>query len=147
MKPSTRLRPVVAMARESEQTAARALAEASSRVAAAEQKLLELAAYRDEYLDGLRYKTQAGLGAMQMQDYQVFLGRLDEAIHQQRLVLDSLQVDADHARATWMQEKQRLGALDKLTDRHLRKEQEDCDRHEQAETNEHALRNWRRALN
>ena len=141
---SERLRPVVKMARESEQTAARELGEARSCVASAEQKLAELEAYRDEYLEGLRYKTQTGLNAMQMKDYRVFLGRLNEAIQQQGMVLAGLAGTAGVAQQTWQSEKQRLDALDKLTDRQLRQERVDTDRREQAESNEQALRNWRR---
>jgi flagellar FliJ protein len=130
-------------ARESEQTSARALAQARARVDSAAQKLAELETYRNEYIEGLHYKTRAGLNALQMKDYQVFLGRLDEAIRQQQQVLAGLEHEAGHARQSWLQEKQRLRALDRLNDRHRQKEQADHDRLEQAESNEHALRQWR----
>jgi len=79
MKPSRRLGPVIDKARESEQAAARALGEAHTRVDGAAQKLAELETYRSEYIEGLQHKTRNGLNAMQMKDYRVFLGRLDEA--------------------------------------------------------------------
>ena len=144
MKQSERLRPVVEMARESEQAAARELAEARSGVASAEQKLAELEAYRDEYLEGLRYKTRTGLNAMQMKDYRVFLGRLDDAIQQQVKVLAGQVAAAGEVLQAWQGEKQRFDALDKLADRHLCRDHMDSDRREQAESNEQALRNWRR---
>lgn len=144
MKPSKRLRPIIDKARESEQNAARALAEATDRLDGARKKLAELEMYRQEYIDGLHYKTSAGLNAMQMKDYQAFLGRLDEAIGQQQQVQAGLEREADQARAGWMQEKQRLGALDKLNDRHVGRERANDERIEQAESNEHALRRWRR---
>lgn len=143
-KQSKRLRPVVKKARDNEQAAARALVEARSCVASAERKLAELEAYRDEYLEGLRYKTRTGLNALQMKDYRVFLGRLDEAIQQQHQVLAGLAHAVGEAQQVWLVSKQRLSALDKLADRHLRQEQLDADRREQAESNEQALRNWRR---
>jgi len=144
MKPSKRLRPIVDMARESEQLAARGLTEARNSVTAAEQKLAELEAYRNEYIEGLQYKTDAGLNALQMKDYQVFLGRLDAAIRQQQQVLAGLKAEAGHARQGWLQEKQRLSALDKLSDRHINRERLASERIEQAESNEHAMRQWRR---
>lgn len=144
MKSSTRLGPILELARESEQSAARALATARERAVAAAEKLKELETYRDEYAEGLRYKTEAGLNAMQMQDYQAFLARLDAAIRQQQQIVAGLEGDTSHARQVWQDEKQRLSALDKLSDRHLRREQADSDRREQAECNEHALRHWRR---
>ena len=144
MKSSTRLRPVIDQARESEQAAARLLADAMGRLDQAAEKLAELENYRNEYLQGLHYKTQAGLNALQMKDYQVFLGRLDTAIRQQQQVLLGLEQETGNARQNWLREKQRLGALDKLSDRHLQREQVERERHEQAEANEHALRHWRR---
>lgn len=144
MKPSTRLRPVIDQAREREQAAARVLAKALAHLDQATEKLTELENYRNEYIEGLHYKTQAGLNALQMKDYQVFLGRLDTAIRQQQQVLAGLEQEAGHARKNWLCEKQRLGALDKLSDRHRQQELTDSERREQAETNEHALRRWRR---
>lgn len=145
MKQLKRLGPVIKMARDSEQVATRELASARSCVAKAEQKIAELRAYREEYLEGMHYKTQTGLNAMQMKDYRVFLGRLDAAIRQQAEILRGLISDAGKAEQTWLAEKQRLAALDKLADRHMRREQQDSNCREQAESNEHALRNWRRA--
>lgn len=144
MKPSRRLGPVIDKARESEQAAARALGEVHTRVDGAAQKLAELETYRNEYIEGLQHKTRNGLNAMQMKDYRVFLGRLDEAIRQQQQVLAGLEQEAGHARQGWLQEKQRLGALDKLNDRHRQQERSDSDRREQSESNEHALQRWRR---
>ena len=144
MKSSTRLRPVIDQARESEQAAARLLAEVLGRLDQATEKLVELENYRNEYLQGLHYKTQAGLNSLQMQDYQVFLGRLDTAIRQQQQVQLGLEQEAGDARQNWLREKQRLGALDKLSDRHRQQEQAEHERHEQTEANEHALRHWRR---
>ncbi|MDX1697388.1 MAG: flagellar export protein FliJ [Thiohalobacterales bacterium] len=145
MKSSTRLQPVLELARDSEQAAARALAEARARADEAAQKLRELETYRGEYAEGLRQKTATGLNAMQMKDYQAFLARLDAAIRQQQQVVAGLDGDAGRARQAWLQRRQRLGALDKLTDRHRRRERADSERREQAEGNEHALRHWRRS--
>ena len=145
MKSSTRLQPVLEMARDSEQAAARVLADARARADAATEKLHELETYREEYAEGLRVKTATGLNAMQMQDYQIFLARLDAAIRQQQQVVAGLEGDASRARQAWLQQRQRLGALDKLSDRHRRRERADSERREQAEGNEHALRRWRKS--
>jgi flagellar FliJ protein len=144
MKSSQRLGPVIDKARKSEEVVARELAETGNRQEGAQQKLAELEAYRTEYVEGLRYKSRAGLNAMQMKDYQAFLCRLDEAIRQQQQVLASLEQEVAQVRERWMQAKQRLSALGKLGDRHRHREQVDSDRLEQLETNEHALRRWRR---
>ena len=145
MKSSTRLGPVLEHAREKEQSAARELATVRERTIAAAGKLKELETYRDEYAEGLRNKTEDGLNAMQMRDYQAFLARLDAAIRLQQRVVAGLEDDAGRAQQAWQEEKQRLSALDKLSDRHLRREQADSERREQAESNEHALRHWRRS--
>ena len=145
MKSSQRLEPITDKARKSEELAARALAEARNRQEGAQQKLAELETYRTEYVEGLHYKSQSGLNAMQMKDYQAFLGRLDKAIRQQRQVLARFEQEAAQVRERWMQAKQRLSALGKLGDRQRQREQINTDRLEQLETNEHALRRWRRA--
>jgi flagellar FliJ protein len=144
MKSSQRLDPIIDKARKNEEVAARALAEARNRHEGAQQKLAELETYRTEYVEGLHYKSRAGLNAMQMKDYQAFLGRLDEAIRQQQQVLASFEQEAAQVRERWLQEKQRLSALGKLGDRHRQRERLDSDRLEQLETNEHALQRWRR---
>jgi len=146
MKNTRRLQPVIKMAQEKEQVAARELAAALSALAAAEEKLAELVSYREEYHQGLQFKSRNGLHAMQMKDFQVFLGRLDAAIQQQQQVLVELQAGIEKSRQTWQQKKRRLSALDKLTLRQQRQEQQDEARREQGESNEHALRGWRQEV-
>lgn len=144
MKSSGKLDPVIRVARENEQTAARVLARSQAELVEAEQRLGELSAYRDEYVQGLEHKTQMGLNALQVRDYRAFLGRLDAAIEQQQGVLAAQRQSVEHNRSAWLREKQRLGALDKLVLRKTRQAQRDEDRREQLDNNEQALTRWRR---
>ena len=147
MKSSGKLDPVIRVARENEQTAARVLARSQAELVEAEQRLAELAAYRDEYVTGLEHKTNMGLNALQVRDYRAFLERLDAAIEQQQGVVTAQRQSVELNRTAWLSEKQRLGALDKLVLRKTRQAQRDEDRREQLDNNEQALTRWRRASN
>ena len=57
---------------------------ADQRAREARTKLNDLDHYRAEYLQGLGKRVAVGMSGPALRDYHVFLGRLDEAIVQQR---------------------------------------------------------------
>ncbi|MGB5540238.1 MAG: flagellar export protein FliJ [Gammaproteobacteria bacterium] len=146
MKPSQRMQPALELARERLRTAALKLADVQFRYEQKQQKLRELESYRDEYMHGLLRKSRDGLQMVQMKDYNLFLDRLNQAIHQQHHMLEGMKVEVDQCAQQWRQEQVRVDALDKVVERKVQSERREVDRLEQLECNEHARRGWRREL-
>ncbi len=68
----------------------------------ASQKLDLLTQYRDDYAKRCQADMASGIGAAQFNNFQVFMGKLDQAISGQRQVVDDFARRADQARARWM---------------------------------------------
>ncbi|MEZ5542628.1 MAG: flagellar export protein FliJ [Pseudomonadota bacterium] len=146
MKPSQRMKPALELAQEHLRAAALKLADAQFRLEQKQQKLRELESYRDEYMQGLLRKSRDGLHIVQMKDYNLFLDKLNQAIHQQHRVLEGVRVEVEHCARQWREEQVRVNALNKVIERKLETERREADRLEQLETNEHARIRWRPRL-
>jgi flagellar FliJ protein len=143
MKPSQRIQPALDLAQEHLRTAALKLADVQTRYAQKMQKLRELESYRDEYSQGLLRKGRDGMHVVQMQDYNRFLDRLNQAIRQQRQHIEGMRSEMEQCAQQWRQEQVRVNALDKVVERKVQAERCEVDRQEQRECNEHAQRRWR----
>jgi flagellar FliJ protein len=136
------MQPALDIARERLHTAALKLADVQFRHEQKRQKLRELEGYRDEYMQGLLRKSRDGLGVSQMKDYNLFLGRLNQAIRQQSHMLEGVRLEMEQCLQQWRQEQVRANALDKVVERKVQAERREADRQEQLECNEHARRRW-----
>ncbi len=140
MTRSKRMKPVVKVAEGREQAAARVMGEAQRQLQAQEDKLQELITYRAQYTEQFQVSGGAGLGAARLQDYRVFLSRLNQAIEQQHVRIAQCQQDCERQRSNWMATRTRSQALDKVVERYQREERRADDRREQNETDERAQR-------
>jgi flagellar protein FliJ len=144
MRPSERMQIVADSAQERMQEVAARLASARNRFEQKQEKLRELERYRDEYMQGLLHKSRAGLGALQMKDYNVFLDRLNEAIQLQANLLESARLEIERCVQQWHDAQQRCNALDRVVESKLQTERLMDERREQKEENEFARRGWQR---
>ncbi|RMG30704.1 MAG: flagellar export protein FliJ [Gammaproteobacteria bacterium] len=142
MKRSRRFLPVVEQARRREQEAARRLGEAQARWRQAEAQLRQLAAYRDEYAK--RLETCGTVAAARLRDYLCFLERLNQAIDQQRALLERLEGEVEARRETWQGLHARRRALDRVREGYLREERREAERRDQRRLDELALAMHRR---
>ena len=95
----------------------------------AKTKLDMLEQYRSEYAQRFQQAAQNGLAPHERQNYQTFLGRLDEAIDaQHKAVQQQAQATIDGQRQ-WAEQRKKLKAIDTLSERHF--------------SHEHALENKR----
>jgi flagellar FliJ protein len=131
-------------AQERMQEAAARLAGARNRFEQKQEKLRELERYREEYLQGLQHKSRAGLGALQMRDYNVFLDRLNAAIRQQWSILESVRQEIDRCVQQWQDAHQRCNALARVVENKLQTERLMDERRAQKEENEFAQQAWQR---
>jgi flagellar FliJ protein len=103
----------------------------------ASQRLALLTQYRDEYQNRFLAAAGKGLGPDAWRNYQHFLGRLDAAIEQARLIVASSKQRTALGQKNWLDQRGKLKAFDTLAQRHearvlhaeLRQEQKQADEH------------------
>ena len=146
MKRSERMGLVKRVVDDSERRKAEALATAERRVADNEKKLTDLEAYRDGYVRDFDVRAKAGIGAAAARDYQVFLGRLDEALKQQAQAVTTTRAQRDAERQNWQDAAQRAEAIGQTVKRWQGEEQYALDRREQNESDERSQRIWAQGM-
>lgn len=120
--------------------ATRALGQLLAAEKDARSRLEMLQQYRQEYADKLYGNAQQGVSQQEWRNYQEFLGRLDEAIDSQtRAVKDSVQRTAN-GQSHWLEQRNRLKAIDTLSERHQNTERYLANRQEQKQSDEFSAR-------
>lgn len=133
MVPSKRLQPVQRVAQSRENEAARELGDSQRRVRDQEAKLGDLKRYHQEYLERFETTARQGMSAKQMQEYRVFLEKLDRAIKEQERVVQASKSECVNRKEQWQQKHVRTQALGKVMDRFRSAERKEVDKREQAE--------------
>lgn len=106
----------------------------------ATQKLELLTQYRDDYAMRCQADMANGIGATQFNNFQIFMGKLDQAIAGQRQVVDDIARRADQARTAWMACEQKKLSYVTLNDRATRVEARHECRRDQKQNDEYAAR-------
>ena len=81
-------------------------------------RLQMLEQYREEYAQRLREATAQGITRLILRNYQDFLSRIDDAIEQQRLTVQSSEMSTKAGQAQWSTQNKQLKAIDTLSTRH-----------------------------
>ena len=89
----------------------------------AKSRLGMLEQYRAEYATRLNQAITTGLTPLVLRNYQDFLGRIDEAIGQQRLMVQQSASNTAAGKQHWQDQNKRLKAIDTLSVRHDKREQ------------------------
>lgn len=108
-----------------------------------EQTLALLIQYRDEYESRFSQAAQNGMARDEWRNYQSFLGRLDEAIAQQRAMVDASRLRTADGQKTWLDQRNKVKAFDTLSQRHKENEVRTEAKTEQREQDEHAAKGFR----
>ena len=146
MNASRRLQPAVELAQQHADDAARNVAVCQQTVKDRKLQLDELVGYRVDYTNGLREKSQAGFSSARMNDYSVFMERLNTAIDQLQSTLESAYQELSTSKRTFFEKLQRAKALESAMLRHQQSERQVQSRREQNESDEHAQRLVRRGF-
>ncbi len=136
MTRSKRMQPVVHVTANRERDAAQRLGECQQRVQAAEKRLQELIQYREEYTQ--QFASGGSLNTARLQDYRIFLQRLNQAVDQQIQQLQLVEQECAGLRQRWLDLHMRVQALDKVVERYRGEERSDQDKREQKESDHHA---------
>ncbi len=74
--------------------------------------------YREEYAQRLRDAISQGITQLSLRNYQNFLSRIDEAITQQRQVVQNSEQSTKNGQEHWKNQNKRLKAINTLSVRH-----------------------------
>ncbi len=108
----------------------------------ARSRLQMLEQYRAEYAERLRQAAAEGLTLSQLNNYQGFLQRIDEAVSQQTLAVQQSEASTAHGQQAWREQNTRLKAIDTLSSRHQQQEQKAENRREQKLLDEFSSRKF-----
>jgi flagellar FliJ protein len=128
------------VATRTERDTASRLAEAERNAIEAEQKLVALERYRNEYEEQLATRGAAGVDISGVREFQAFLARLGEALVAQRQVLSAARATRDEMLNSWREAAQRAQVVQTLADRWQTEARRDEDRRDQRESDELAQR-------
>jgi flagellar FliJ protein len=81
-------------------------------------RLVMLEQYRDEYAQRLRDATSQGITQLSLRNYQNFLGRIEDAINQQRQVVHNSEHSTKAGQEHWRDQNKQLKAINTLSVRH-----------------------------
>jgi flagellar protein FliJ len=134
MTRSKRMQSVVEVTANRERDAARRLGDLQHREQAAVQRLEELIRYREEYTQ--QFADGVSLPAARLQDYRVFLSRLNQAVEAQQTLVARARQECAAQRSRWLDIRSRVQALGKVALRYRDAERDEHDRREQKETDQ-----------
>ena len=113
---------------------ARRVAECKRTLTERETRLKELTDYRDSYLE--ESKSNLTSSSVHLQEYQVFIGKLNFAITEQLRLVQAAQADLETLHAQWADTKARSNAVGKAVDRFRETERLQLNRMKQRENDE-----------
>ncbi|MEO6078225.1 MAG: flagellar export protein FliJ [Steroidobacteraceae bacterium] len=145
MKRSQRLAPVQQVLDGTERDRAREMGTAQRSLGAAELRLQELQNYHAEYLKAFQRTAAAGGNALALRDFQIFLGKLEEAIRQQEQIVYGARQGVAGSTRLWQSAARRVKAVESVVDKWRGDEHRHESRLEQKDTDEHAQRRPARA--
>ncbi len=133
MRSSRRLQPVANLAKQSERSAARQHGDVLREFQQQQQQLEELIKYRNQYVEQFQQAGKAGLSIVQVRDYQLFLSRLDQAIAQQRQLVQQHQAASQQTQSNWMDKRGKSKMIDKVVENRELAEKQALEKREQRE--------------
>jgi len=130
------LQPLLDLAQNHTDAAARDLHTLKVKWQEAEEKFRQLAAYREDYRAKLLQTTKLGMQVSSLRDFQLFLGKIEVAIRQQAEEVGRCKKNWEDGRHEWQAKQRKLKAFDTLSQRHLSSERKREDKLEQREQDE-----------
>ncbi len=131
--------------KEKEQNTLLVFQQAQQHVNQQRQKLQSLEQYRVEYLKGIGQSGKDGVKALHYQQHLSFVGKLDKACEQQMQVIAQANLAADQRKSLWLQQQQRVKAVEMLLDKKAQAAQLKANKQEQALFDEFATQKFFRS--
>lgn len=143
MSESFPLQPLLDLANNRMDEAARKLGELIASEHAVEEKLALLVDYRKEYHARFVEAVRNGIGPDAWRNFSAFLGKLDEAITQQERAVSVSRQRTEQGQQAWVDQRNKVKAFDTLSHRHQSLQARKEAKQEQRLTDEHAAKQFR----
>lgn len=137
------LQPLLDLANNRMDEAARRLGELIASDRAVEEKLALLEEYRKEYQARFIETARNGIGPDAWRNYSAFLARLDDAIAVQQRVASESRRRVEQGQQEWVDQRNKVKAFDTLSHRHQTQQARKEAKQEQRLTDEHAAKQFR----
>ncbi len=137
------LQPLLDLANNKMDDAARKLGELIASEHAVEEKLALLVEYRKEYQARFVEAARNGIGPDAWRNFSAFLGKLDDAIAQQQLIVSDSRKRTVQGQQEWVDQRNKVKAFDTLSHRHQSLQARKEAKQEQRLTDEHAAKQFR----
>ncbi|HOX99988.1 flagellar export protein FliJ [Zoogloea sp.] len=137
------LQPLLDLANNRMDDAARRLGELIASDRAVEEKLALLVEYRQEYQARFVEAARNGIGPDAWRNYSAFLAKLDEAIAHQQSVVSESKRRVEQGQQDWVDQRNKVKAFDTLSHRHQTQQARKEAKQEQRLTDEHAAKQFR----
>jgi flagellar protein FliJ len=144
MKQTERIGMVRRAVDDIERRKAEALAACEKTVLAAQAKLDELEAYRAAYVRDFARRAESGMSGAGVREYQLFFGRLDEALRHQAQILAQARLKRGAELESWRNAARRAAAVGNLATHWQAEERLAAERIEQKESDERSQLVWSR---
>ncbi len=136
MNASKRLKPIKQLAENKEKAAAQNLGKSVEYRKLQLNKLAQLRNYRAEYVLSMSEKTQQGMFGDQLQQYHLFLTKLDTAIQHQEQVVEESEKSLVQSQDNWREDNSRNNAIGSAIDKIKNKENRQSEKRESAQVDE-----------
>ncbi|MBL0284974.1 MAG: flagellar export protein FliJ [Zoogloea sp.] len=143
MSESFPLQPLLDLANNRMDEAARKLGELIASEHAVEEKLALLVDYRKEYHARFVEAVRNGIGPDAWRNFSAFLGKLDDAIAQQEKAVSVSRQRTEQGQQAWVDQRNKVKAFDTLSHRHQSLQSRKEAKQEQRLTDEHAAKQFR----
>jgi flagellar FliJ protein len=138
MSRSERLEPIAELQRDKETHATRVLGESQRRHQVQERRLADLEQFQREYQQRFHALGSAGAAIERFREYRQFNEKLNNAIQQQRRLLEECRRELEQQNRCWSDISSRRRALEKVIDRFRLEEATCSQRREQRESDDRA---------
>lgn len=112
------LQPLVHLAHQKNDAAARKFGKLNQQQQAAQDKLETLLQYRKDYIARYDHSLHSGINQGDLRNFEDFIKRLDEAIEQQRRVIEQIGRSVQAGRGELEQTQRKMKSFDTLAERH-----------------------------
>ncbi|MBF0220407.1 MAG: flagellar export protein FliJ [Gammaproteobacteria bacterium] len=140
MRRSQRLKGVQQVAQRKEDQAADQFGVANRLLNDRQVKLVELQGYLVEYQQDLVTRGGRGVTAQQLRQLQRFLAQIEQAIVQQKQLVQAAETQRERQRKVWLEARAKREAMDRVIANALEQENFEVMRQEQKESDERGQR-------
>ena len=134
------MQPLVHLAHQKNDDATRKFGQIIQQQQAAQTKLHTLEQYRKDYQTRLQQAVKNGITQISLRNFQDFIRRLDEAVAQQRNVIEQIRLSMHAGRNELANSQRKMKSFDTLAQRHLESEKKLEEKLEQRQQDEHTGR-------